>query len=296
MANRITGGLAVSGKGLAFIAAHEGFVSRAYLDPAGVLTIGYGFTMRSRVFSSWWLTRYRQSLRQGDSLSREDANRLLLTLLEQEYGPPVARVLPRLKQHQFDACVSAVYNLGARALGWKWARALAAGDVSRAARLLAGTGVTAGGRKLAGLVRRRAEEADLLRSGRYANGQSGPAGPDDLVKRVQEALAQLGYRPGPVDGIDGPRTRRALLSFQRAHPPLVIDGIAGPATRSALQRAVARWRADRAGVGSGILTVLAGLISGWRLPEAMIAGSALALLIVGIAVAWRYRGRLKRRS
>ncbi|GGB51073.1 hypothetical protein GCM10011316_23930 [Roseibium aquae] len=43
-----------SDQGVAFIAAHEGFVSRAYRDPAGVITIGYGFTMGSRIFSEWW--------------------------------------------------------------------------------------------------------------------------------------------------------------------------------------------------------------------------------------------------
>ena len=39
-----------SENGVAFTAAHEGFVSRAYPDPVGVLTIGTGFTNRSGVF------------------------------------------------------------------------------------------------------------------------------------------------------------------------------------------------------------------------------------------------------
>jgi len=40
----------VSDRGVAFIAAHEGFVGRAYRCPAGIPTIGYGFTMQSRIF------------------------------------------------------------------------------------------------------------------------------------------------------------------------------------------------------------------------------------------------------
>jgi len=35
------------------------------------------------------------------------------------------------------------------------------------------------------------------------------------VKEAQRALAALGYRPGEPDGIFGPRTRSALLAFQK---------------------------------------------------------------------------------
>lgn len=36
----------------------------------------------------------------------------------------------------------------------------------------------------------------------------------DLIRRVQQALANEGYNPGPVDGIEGPRTLSALNNFQ----------------------------------------------------------------------------------
>lgn len=36
-----------------------------------------------------------------------------------------------------------------------------------------------------------------------------------LVKQAQQALRELGYDPGPVDGIEGPRTRAALAAFQK---------------------------------------------------------------------------------
>lgn len=36
------------------------------------------------------------------------------------------------------------------------------------------------------------------------------------TKVLQSELDQLGYQPGPIDGIHGPRTHRALLAFQRS--------------------------------------------------------------------------------
>jgi peptidoglycan hydrolase-like protein with peptidoglycan-binding domain len=55
------------------------------------------------------------------------------------------------------------------------------------------------------------------------------------VAALQVALRALGLAPGPIDGISGPLTQRAVRRFQaRAH--LVVDGIAGPHTRRALGR------------------------------------------------------------
>ncbi|MGE4428756.1 MAG: peptidoglycan-binding protein, partial [Solirubrobacteraceae bacterium] len=55
------------------------------------------------------------------------------------------------------------------------------------------------------------------------------------VAAVQVAMRGVGLRPGPVDGITGPRTRRAVRTFQRRqHVP--ADGIAGPRTKRALGR------------------------------------------------------------
>ncbi len=36
----------------------------------------------------------------------------------------------------------------------------------------------------------------------------------DDVKRVQESLVALGYDPGPIDGLVGPRTVSALRKFE----------------------------------------------------------------------------------
>jgi len=59
-------------------------------------------------------------------------------------------------------------------------------------------------------------------------------GPDVLA--LQRRLVELGYRPGPLDGLYGPITESAVKAFQAA-AGLVVDGIVGPRTRAALAAA-----------------------------------------------------------
>lgn len=58
---------------------------------------------------------------------------------------------------------------------------------------------------------------------------------------VQRALARLGYEPGPVDGVAGPRTKTAIAAYQAAER-LLVDGVAGPVTKTALTRSLASVR------------------------------------------------------
>jgi N-acetylmuramoyl-L-alanine amidase len=53
------------------------------------------------------------------------------------------------------------------------------------------------------------------------------------ILEIQEKLDRLGYDPGSVDGIFGPRTFTAVLSFQQARG-LVADGEVGRQTARAL--------------------------------------------------------------
>lgn len=53
------------------------------------------------------------------------------------------------------------------------------------------------------------------------------------TRTLQERLATLGFSPGAVDGLPGPRTTAAIIRFQQARG-LVSDGIVGPKTLAAL--------------------------------------------------------------
>lgn len=57
------------------------------------------------------------------------------------------------------------------------------------------------------------------------------------TRGVQGALLELGYDVGPVDGVMGPRTRAAVMAYQRA-VGLVADGVVGRMTRAALAAAL----------------------------------------------------------
>ncbi|MCK8496861.1 MULTISPECIES: peptidoglycan-binding protein [Myxococcus] len=63
--------------------------------------------------------------------------------------------------------------------------------------------------------------------------KKGSKGP--TVTTLQKKLAAAGFNPGPVDGIFGPKTQAAVLSFQKAKG-LVQDGIVGPKTWGALNK------------------------------------------------------------
>jgi hypothetical protein len=60
-------------------------------------------------------------------------------------------------------------------------------------------------------------------------------------KDRQQALAILGYDPGPIDGLPGRRTMAALKRFQ-AEEGLVADGIWGPKSNGAMRRALENLR------------------------------------------------------
>jgi hypothetical protein len=55
----------------------------------------------------------------------------------------------------------------------------------------------------------------------------------DEVRAVQSALSGQAFEAGPADGIFGPMTLRAVLSFQK-YSQLWVDGLVGPRTKSAL--------------------------------------------------------------
>lgn len=289
-----------------FIAHHESpggrAVTRAYRCPAGVITIGHGFTWGSRVFRDFWMASRGHQLRMGDTITQAEADMLLRRLIDEEYGAAVAQKARPRKQHQFGSASSMSFNCGVGALNWRWAQALAAGNISEAARLLRTTAVTANGRKLPGLVRRRSEEARLMEHGLYT--VDGPASrptavsqTDEEIRQYQDQLRVLGYYAGNIDGIVGRQTDKAVRDFQREHE-LVVDGIVGPATRAALIRALDAKRGNQAMSGAGGAGVVGGGGTDLAAQSTEILLNALmwgtvAVVVVGLAfVVLRYRGAL----
>lgn len=55
------------------------------------------------------------------------------------------------------------------------------------------------------------------------------------VRELQLKLVNLGFNPGPIDGVFGPKTERALREFQQS-VGLIIDGILGPETLAFLEK------------------------------------------------------------
>jgi lysozyme len=269
----------LSPKGAEFIAGHEGFVSKAYLCPAGVLTIGFGFTMGSKVFAEYWRQKTGRALRMGDVIGRDEAVKLLPKIVDEEYGRAVALQIAPTQQHHYDGASSVSFNCGTGSLVWRWAQSLKAGLVKQAAEQLRVTAVTANGRKLDGLVRRRHEEARLLETGEYvipANSAQSIYDPD--IRQYQGWLEALGYYTHGVDGVAGPATKDAVRRFQKDNG-LVVDAIVGPATRAALIRALDSKNRGMAGIGSGSM-VGAGK-GGEQIAAGFEWGSALEILLYG---------------
>lgn len=55
----------------------------------------------------------------------------------------------------------------------------------------------------------------------------------ELVQRIQHELARKGFDPGPIDGVWGRKTEKAVRAYQLANG-LLADGIVGPKTSAAL--------------------------------------------------------------
>jgi peptidoglycan hydrolase-like protein with peptidoglycan-binding domain len=69
----------------------------------------------------------------------------------------------------------------------------------------------------------------------YGAGYGKPEGATS-VRVVQRTLRRLGWQPGPVDGLYGPRTKAAVTRFQAA-ARIGVDGVVGSQTRQALTHA-----------------------------------------------------------
>lgn len=147
----------VSNKGLSLVKKWEGFYPKAYLDPVGVWTIGYGTTK--------WVDG--ASVKAGQTITQEQA----LSLLERqvnEHASTIPQYVKRsLTQSQFDALASFQYNLGKNILAGNntLVTALNRGDwVTATQQMLLYNKGRVGGvlQVLRGLDNRRKEEVQLF--------------------------------------------------------------------------------------------------------------------------------------
>jgi GH24 family phage-related lysozyme (muramidase) len=146
----------LSAKGLEFIARFEGFRSHPYNDAAGYATVGYGHLLR---YGPVRPSDLPISVREAVALLRKDVHK----------SADAVRALPvKLKQHEFDALVSAVFNLGPGVLdkGRSLGDAVRSGKFRRVPAALK-LYDKAGGRVLAGLLARRTAEGRMFATGRY---------------------------------------------------------------------------------------------------------------------------------
>jgi lysozyme len=287
-----------SQNGLKMLTDHEGVVLTAYLDPVGIPTIGTGFTNRSKIATAM----IGKIVPGKTKITLQQNNKILAEVLQKEYEPPVERKWPPqypFNQEKFDAQVSAVYNLGSGFMNWRWFDLWVNEGASKAANYWRNNYNTAKGKKLPGLVRRRKEEADLFEYGRYPHGYKASKTidprPDEEVKEAQEKLKKLGHNPGAIDGIMGPKTKAAVLAYQKFHPHLVNDGILGPATIAQLKRDIdAAKDFVTKGSGAAAVTTVTGVVAGLSWQTIIVV--ALVGIVIGVLYAgWRYRDILKRR-
>ena len=134
-------------RGTEILKYFEGCKLTAYQDSVGVWTIGYGHT---------------KGVYDGMTITQDQAEQMLLSELEENEGYIENMVTVPLTQNQFDALVVWIYNLGPTNFrNSTLLKELNAGNYNAA-----GQEITrwnkAGGKVLAGLVKRREAEAELF--------------------------------------------------------------------------------------------------------------------------------------
>lgn len=137
----------VSNNGINLVKRFEGLELKAYRDSVGILTIGYGHT---------------HAVKAGDIITGEQADAFLREDLQVAELTVNTNVKVKLTQGQFDALVSFVFNLGSgNFVKSTLIKKLNAGDYAGSADEF-GKWVNAGGKKLPGLVKRRAAEGEVF--------------------------------------------------------------------------------------------------------------------------------------
>ena len=135
--------------GLKLIKKFEGCELKSYQDSVGVWTLGYGHT---------------KGVEEGQEITQDEAEEMLASELGEYEGYINDMVECDLEQHQFDALVAWVYNLGPTNLrSSTMLKRLNANDLDDVPNQIKRWD-KAGGKVLQGLVRRREAEALMFQN------------------------------------------------------------------------------------------------------------------------------------
>jgi len=140
-----------SQKGINLIVSFEGFSSKPYLDSAGIPTIGYGNT---------YYPGGKKVTMEDPTITKEQGVELFAAVLPTYEKIVNSKVKIALNQNQFDALVSHTYNTGGSETLFSLINKKAEEQAIR--NWFTKRYVTAGGKILKGLIRRRKAEADLF--------------------------------------------------------------------------------------------------------------------------------------
>ena len=138
----------ISKTGIELLKHFEGCELKAYQDSVGVWTIGYGHT---------------KGIYEGLEITQSEAEKMLQDELPEYEGYVTDKVVPLLQQHEYDALVCWVYNLGPTNLSSSTLlKRLNAGEFKDVPFQMKRWD-KAGGQPLLGLTRRRNAEALLFK-------------------------------------------------------------------------------------------------------------------------------------
>ena len=140
-----------SQKGINLIVSFEGFSAKPYLDSAGIPTIGYGNT---------YYPGGKKVTMEDPAITKEQGVELFAAVLPTYEKIVNSKVKIELNQNQFDALVSHTYNTGGSETLFSLINKKAEEQVIR--NWFTRRYITAGGKVLNGLIRRRKAEADLF--------------------------------------------------------------------------------------------------------------------------------------
>ncbi|WP_326984339.1 lysozyme [Chryseobacterium sp. MYb264] len=140
-----------SKKGIDLILSFEGFSSKPYLDSANIPTIGYGNT---------YYPGGKKVTMKDAAISKERGAELFSAVLPTYEKIVNNKIKVALTQNQFDALVSHTYNTGGSDTLFALINKKSGSEIIKD--WFTSRYITAGGKVLNGLIRRRKAEAELF--------------------------------------------------------------------------------------------------------------------------------------